>query len=101
MSEPSWSSFQRRCARAWGGQKTWRGEHGSDARGAVVSLETKRRKGGRILSADVAQARRQGKEDGLPFVLVVADHNDRDPLAVVSHRWLLDLAKKAGLLGPE
>ena len=98
MAEQQWSVFQRKIARQWGGQKTWRGEKGSDGRGCVVSLETKRRKGGRILSADVAQAKRQGKEDGLPWLLVVADHNDRDPLAVVSHKWLVELAQKAGLL---
>lgn len=98
MPEPAWSAFQRRCARAWGGQKTHRGERGSDGRGCVVSLETKRVKGGRILSAHVEQARRQSREDGLPFVLVVADHNDRDPLAVVSHKWLLGLARQAGLI---
>jgi len=98
MSEPAWSSFQRRIARIWGGEKTWRGESGSDARGAVVSLECKRRKGGRILSADVAQAKRQGKVDGKPWLLVVADHGARDALAVCSHNWLVALARQAGLL---
>jgi hypothetical protein len=98
MSEQQWSVFQRKVARQWGGQKTWRGEKGSDGRGCVVSLETKRRKGGRILSSDVEQAKRQAKVDQLPFLLVVAGHNDRDPLAVVSHKWLVELAQKAGLL---
>ena len=101
MSEQAWSAFQRKMARAWGGQKTWRGEKGSDGRGCVVSLETKRRKGGRILSADVAQAQRQGKEDGLPWLLVVAGHNDRHPKAVCDEGWLRELAKAAGLLKEE
>lgn len=96
MAEQAWSAFQRRVARIWGGEKTWRGEAGSDGRGCVVSLETKRRKGGKILNADVAQAKRQAKDDGLPFLLVVADHNDRDPIAVCSHKWLVQLAREAG-----
>src|SRR5690348_9380480 len=98
MGEQAWKTCQRRIARAWGGEATWRGESGSDGRNCPVSLEVKRVKGGRILSKHVIQAQAQSKEDGLPYVLVVCDYNDRRPKAVVDHGWLLELAKAAGLL---
>ena len=47
-----------------------------------------------------AQAARQGALEGLPWVLVVAGHGDREPLAVCEHRFLLGLAHDAGLLEP-
>jgi len=98
MGEPAWKSAQRRIARAWGGEATWRGESGSDGRGCPVALEVKRTKGGAIRTAHVLQAKAQGRAEGLPWVLVVCDHNDRAPLAVVDHTWLLGLARTAGVI---
>ena len=100
MSEPQWKAVQRKIARAWGFETgAHRGEPGSDGRGeGPVALEVKRTKGGCVRTSHVIQARAQGKSEGLPFVLVVCDHGDRDPIAVVSHRWLLGLAREAGVI---
>lgn len=107
MAEQAWKTFQRRIARMWGGEATWRGEQGSDGRGrradgsvavCPVALEVKRRKDGCIRMADVAQAIAQGKAEGQPWVLVVGGHRDKRPKAVVDHAWLVELARKAGVL---
>jgi hypothetical protein len=47
----------------------------------------------------VEQARRQSKADGRPWLLVVAEHNDSRPLAVMDFWALAELAQRAGLIG--
>jgi hypothetical protein len=102
MAEMAWRRRQREIARQWGGTGTWRGQPGSDGGdGCPVSLEVKRSKRTGILATWITQARTQGKTDRQPWVLVVAGHNDRQPIAVVDHGWLLNLARQAGLLQPE
>jgi hypothetical protein len=36
----------------------------------------------------VEQARRQSKQEGKPWVLVIAEHGDQAPIAVVDFKWL-------------
>lgn len=100
MGEAAWKTVQRKIARQWGFTTgAHRGEKGSDGRGeGPVALEVKRTKGGCVRTAHVDQAKAQGREEGRPWVLVVCDHNDRHPIAVVDHWWLLDLAAKAELI---
>lgn len=100
MPEASWKRAQRRICRQWGSESAWRGEPGADDKdaSAPVSLEVKYSKRRVPLGAWIAQAARQGRDDGRPWVLVVVGHHDRNPIAVVEHAWLLALAQKAGLL---
>jgi hypothetical protein len=101
LTEAAWKVAQRRLCRAWGFQTgAWRGESGSDGRGdGPVSLEVKRAKRRSPQSAWIEQAIDQGRREHRPWILVVVGHNDRSPIAVVDHAWLLDLYQRAhGLL---
>jgi hypothetical protein len=99
MGEAAWKVTQRRITRLWGAESAWLGEKGSDARGACpVSLEVKRSKRRVPEGRWIDQAVAQGKAEGRPWVLVVAGHGDRHPIAVVDHDWLHYLAGEAGLL---
>jgi hypothetical protein len=64
-----------------------------------VSLEVKRSKRRVPEGRWIDQAVEQGRRERRPWVLVVAGHGDRSPIAVVDHAWLLDLYQRAhGLL---
>jgi hypothetical protein len=97
----AWKNCERRICTAWGGQRSGPlGRDGPDCTGTPVAIQVKRTGSttGGIQGAWIAQAKRDAKRVGLPFLLVVAGHNDRAPVAVVDHAWLLELATKAGLL---
>jgi hypothetical protein len=97
----AWKRFELRTCRAWGGERSGSlGRHRSDGDGTPVALECKRTASttGGIQGAWIKQAREQGKREGLPWVLVVAGHNDRKPVAVVDHAFLVELAIKARLI---
>jgi hypothetical protein len=102
LTEQAWKGLQRRIARAWGGQPAWIGDYGSDGNNngrCPVALEVKRSKRGTPLGAWIVQAKAQGHHEHKPWLLVVAGHNDRAPIAVCDHAWVLDLYRKAhGLL---
>lgn len=84
----------------WGGKRSGPlGEDCSDCLGGrdlPVSIEVTRSKNRRIRADKVKQARRHGAAEGKPWVLVVADHGDRAPIAIVEHSFLVALAKQAG-----
>jgi hypothetical protein len=89
---------ERRYARMWGGER-WgnRGIGHSDGdEGCPVSLEVKRsKKNRRVASVWIEQAWTNAEREGKPPVLVIVGHNDRHPIAVVDHAWLLELARRA------
>lgn len=104
MSESQWKVVQRRICRLWGFETgAHRGEAGSDGRGSgpPLSLEVKRSKHRVPEGRWIAQAVAQGKAERLPWVLVVVGHNDRAPIAVVDHAWLLELYRVYTLHGIE
>lgn len=94
---------ERRCVRAWGGER-WgnRGIGHSDGdEGCPVSLEVKRsKKSPRIMTAWTEQCWTNAAREGKPPVLVVVAPRQRveDGIAVVNHGWLLDLARRAGVV---
>jgi hypothetical protein len=94
----AWKRLELRVVRAWGGQRRGLGQPGSDGVGAPVALEVKRSKRRVPEGRWIAQAIAQGRREGLPWVLVVAGYRDRRPIAVCDHGWLLELARRAGLL---
>lgn len=98
----SWKALELRTAKQWGGTRSGPlGRTGPDVAGVNVSIQCKRTASttGGIQGKWIAQARRDAKKEGLPWVLVVAGHNDRAPVAVVDHSWLVELATLAGLIG--
>jgi hypothetical protein len=46
----------------------------------------------------IEQAKRNGKADGRPWLLVVAGHHDAHPVAVMDFWALVQLAQEAGRL---
>jgi HNH endonuclease len=97
----SWKQLELRLAKMWGGQRAGPiGRDGPDIVGVPLAIQVKRTASttGGIEGKWVRQARRDGKRLGLPWILVVAGHNDRAPVAVVDHAWVSDLAKRAGLV---
>lgn len=93
----AWKDFERRTARLFGGERSGPlGKHGSDGNGDCrVSLECKRTTRYSLRRAWVEQARRQSKQEGRPWVLAIAEHNDRAPIAVVDLGWLASLLGSA------
>jgi hypothetical protein len=101
----AWKDLERRVCRALGAERRpsigpdgW--ASGSDDDGtAPFSVECKRTTRYSLRHAWVEQARRQGNQDGRPWLLVVAEHGDRRPLAVLDFWELVDLAQQAGRIG--
>jgi hypothetical protein len=100
----AWKDLERRVCRALGAQR--RGQTGPDgwARGsdddgtAPFAVETKRTTRYQLRRTWIDQARRQGKTDGRPWLLVVSEHNDRHPIAILDFWALADLAQRAGVI---
>lgn len=99
MSSHAPKDLERRVCRAFGGQR--RGPlPGSDCVGTPFAIEVKRTKGRVPEARMIAQAELQGKIEKLPWVLVVAGHGDRKPIATLELEVLLDLCRRAGLIEP-
>lgn len=99
----AWKDLERRVCRALGADRRpsvdgaggW--ARGSDDNGsAPFSVEVKRSKRRVPEGRWIEQARRNGKADGRPWLLVVAGHNDRHPVAVLDFWVLTQLAQEAG-----
>jgi hypothetical protein len=109
----AWKDLERRVCRALGAQR--RGQvgpggwaAGSDDDGsAAFSIECKRTTRYQLRQTWIAQARAASKTDGRPWLLVIAEHRDTRPLAVLDFWELVDLCQQAGRLptplevGPE
>jgi len=96
----AWKDLERRVCRALGAERAGpRGRHGSDDDGrAPFSVECKRTTRYSLRRSWIEQARRQGKSDGRPWLLVIAEHNDKRPIAVVDFWVLAEMAQLAGML---
>src|SRR4029450_1011508 len=101
----AWKALERRVCRALGGER--RGQVGPDgwAKGSdddgsgPFSIECKRTTRYQLPQKWVEQARQQGKADGRPWLLVVAEHYDRRPIAVIDFETLVQLALRADWIG--
>jgi hypothetical protein len=91
----AWKDLERRVCRALGGQRSGP-SGGSDCVYTPFAVEVKRSKRGCVLSSWLAQAKRQSAREGRPWLLVVAGHNDRSPIAVMDFRLFTKIAKDAG-----
>ena len=103
----AWKDWERQVCRDFGvrrkptlGPDGW--ARGSDDDGTCFfSLEIKRSKRRVPEGRWIEQARRQGKEDERPWLLVVRGHGnatESKPIVVCDYQLLLALARKAGVL---
>jgi hypothetical protein len=85
----AWKNFELRLARAWGGTRSGPlGKHRSDIDGIPLAIEAKRCSRYQLRREWLEQARRQSRQEGKPWLLVISEHNDRNPIAVADHAWL-------------
>lgn len=94
----AWKDLERRICRALGGERSGPlGKLGADCQGTPFAVECKRTS--RMPCQQwLAQAKAHGKRDGKPWLLVIAGHNDRRPIAVLDFWQFAELAQKAGLI---
>ena len=65
----------------------------SDCVGVPWAVECKRTTRYQLRRDWLDQARRQGKAEGNPWVLVIAEHGDRNPVAVLDFREFVRLTQ--------
>jgi hypothetical protein len=88
----AWKDHERRVARALGGERSGPlGRHGSDANGTPFAVECKRTARYQLRSEWLTQARRQSKQEGKPWLLVISEHNDRRPIVVLDFAAFVEL----------
>lgn len=92
----AWKDFERRCCRALGAERRGPDPGSDDDGSAPFALECKRTTRYQLRGRWVEQARRQGKTSGRPWLLVIGQHNDRRPIAVLDFAALVQLAYEAG-----
>lgn len=90
----AWKELELRVCRAWGGERSGPvGRDGPDCTNVPVAIQVKRtsRATGGVQGSWIRQARKDGRKLKQPWVLVVAEHGDRAPLAVTDHNWLVTM----------
>jgi hypothetical protein len=100
----AWKDLERRVCRALGaerrgqvGREGW--ASGSDDDGsAPFAIECKRTTRYQLRRDWIEQARRATKRDGRPWLLVIAEHRDSRPLAVLDFWEFVDLCQQGGRL---
>lgn len=98
----AWKDLERRVCRALGAERRPSIGPGGYARGsdddgrAPFAIECKRTTRYSLRRSWIEQARRNGKADGRPWLLVIAEHADRRPIAVLDFYALAQLAEEAG-----
>jgi hypothetical protein len=104
MSAATWKAFERRVCRLFNAER--RGQtgpggwaQGSDDDGtAIFAIECKRCSRYQLRQAWIEQARRNAHATHRPWLLVLAEHNERRPLAVIDLHELVAICREAGRL---
>jgi hypothetical protein len=97
----AWKDLERRVCRALGGERSGPlGKHYSDCVDTPFAVETKRssRPGPPVLSKWILQAKEHGRREEKPWLVVVAGHNDRRPIATLDFWWFVDICQLAGVV---
>ena len=100
----AWKDLERRVCAALGTRRRGQVQAGGWAQGSdddgssPFALEVKRTSRYQLRQAWIEQARRQGKESVRPWLLVIGEHNDRRPIAVMDFAEFVLLARAAGLI---
>ncbi len=103
----AWKGLERRVCRALGAERRpsieagWWTSGSDDDGSCAFAVECKRTSRYSLQRKWLEQARRQAKADGRPWLLVIAEHNDRAPIAVLDFWALVELAREAGRIGGE
>lgn len=100
----AWKDLERRVCRALGGERSGPlGREGADCQGVPFAVEVKRssRPGPPVLAKWVEQAREHGRRDGLPWLVVVAGHNDREPIVALDFAAFVTIAQRADVIQVE
>lgn len=90
----AWKDLERRVCLAFGAKRrpsigAQGYARGSDDDGtAPFAIECKRTTRYGLRRTWIEQARRNARADGRPWLLVIAEHNDRNPIAIVDC-WML------------
>jgi hypothetical protein len=100
----AWKDLERRVCRALGAQRRpsvgargW--AQGSDDDGtAPFAVEVKRTKVAQLRGAWLAQARRNAKTDGRPWLIAIGTHRSPRIIAVLDFDTLVALARQAGII---
>ena len=104
MSSAAWKDLERRVCRALGvgrrpsvGRTGW--AQGSDDDGSCYfAVECKRTTRPQIRELWLAQARRNAKKDGRPWLIAIGTHGSPRIVAVLDFYELVGLAQKAGVV---
>ncbi len=97
----AWKDLERRICHALGGRRGGpTGSATSDCVNTPFAVEVKRssRPGPPVLSKWIVQARAQARAEGKPWLVVVAGHNDRRPVACLDFWEFAQLCQQAGLI---
>lgn len=97
----AWKDLERRVCAALGGRRNGpAGAAVSDCVGVPFAVEVKRsgRPGPPVLARWIVQARAQARREQRPWLVVVAGHGDRRPVAVLDFWEFVEIAQNAGLL---
>ena len=97
----AWKDLERRVCALLGGRRGGHsGESVIDCVKTPIADEVKRttRPGPPYLSKRVLQAKTNGRREGRPWLVVVAGHNDRRPIACLDLYEFAELAQKAGVI---
>lgn len=88
----AWKDHELRVAKKLGGTRAGpQGKHGSDINGVPFAVECKRTTRYSLRGAWIEQARRQARDEGKPWLLVISEHRDRSPILVMEFSTLVEL----------
>jgi hypothetical protein len=98
----AWKDLERRICNALGGRRAGPlGASISDCVNTPFAVEVKRsqRPGPPVLAAWIVQARTNARRENRPWLVVVAGHNDRRPVACLDFWEFVQIAQQAGRIG--
>lgn len=90
----SWKDLERRVCRALGGERNGPNP-GSDCVDTPYSVEIKRCTRYALKTAWLEQARRQSRDEGKPWLLVIGTHGDRNPIVVMDFKTFAERGGRA------
>lgn len=83
----AWKALELRVAKTLGGTRTGPlGRHMSDVQDVPYAVECKRTTRYSLRRVWIEQARRQSKQEGKPWLLVISEHADREPIVVMDFK---------------
>jgi hypothetical protein len=97
----AWKDHERRWCHRFGGRRAGpQGAAVSDCVNTPFAIEMKRtiKPGPPVYSSWISQAKGQSHREGKPWLIIVAGHNDRRPIACLDAELLAQICEKAGVI---